>query len=56
MKDHDIEVVRSFEYLGTGINNDNDETVKIKARILALLKPVPICKLYLDLNKSTEII
>jgi len=38
IKDHDIEVVRSFKYLGTEINNANDETVEIKARILASIK------------------
>jgi hypothetical protein len=26
IKDDDIEVVRSFKYLGTAINNTNDET------------------------------
>jgi hypothetical protein len=35
MKDHDTEDVRSFKYLGTVINNTNDETEEIKARILA---------------------
>jgi hypothetical protein len=34
-KDYDIEVVRSFNYLGTVINNTNDKTEEIKARILA---------------------
>ena len=34
VKDHDIEVVRSFKYLGTVIRNTNDETKEIKARIL----------------------
>ena len=29
-KDHDIEVVRSFKYLGTAINNINYETEEIK--------------------------
>ena len=33
-KDHDIEVVRSFKYVGTEINNTNDETKEIKPRIL----------------------
>jgi hypothetical protein len=35
IKDHDIEVVRSFEYLWTVINNTNDEMI-IKAIILAV--------------------
>jgi len=38
IKDHDIEVVKSFKYLGTEINNTNDETEEIKARILAANK------------------
>jgi hypothetical protein len=38
LKDHDIEVVRSFKYLGTVINKTNDETEEIKARILAANK------------------
>ena len=33
-KDYDIEVVRSFKYLGGVINNTNDKTKEIKARIL----------------------
>jgi hypothetical protein len=36
LKDHDIEVVRSFKYLGTVINNTNDEAEEIKARILVV--------------------
>jgi hypothetical protein len=35
MKDHDIEDVSSFKYLGIVINNTNYETEEIKARILA---------------------
>jgi hypothetical protein len=35
IKDHDIEVVTSFKYLGIAISNTNDETEEIKARILA---------------------
>ena len=35
IKDHDIEVVRSFKYLGTVIGNANEEAEEIKARILA---------------------
>jgi hypothetical protein len=35
VKGHDIEVFRTFKYLGTVINNTNDETEEIKARILA---------------------
>jgi len=38
IKDHDIEVVKSFKYFGTEINNTNDETEEIKARILAANK------------------
>jgi len=37
-KDYDIKVVRDFNYLGTVINNINDETEEIKARILAANK------------------
>jgi len=33
-KYHDIEVVRSFKYVGTEINNTNDEIKEIKARML----------------------
>jgi hypothetical protein len=36
--DHDIEVVRRFKYLGTVINDTNDETEEIGARILAASK------------------
>ena len=35
IKDHDIEVVRSFKYMWTVINNTNDE-MTIKAIILAV--------------------
>jgi len=35
IKDHDIEVVRSFKYLGTAISNTNEEAAEIKARTLA---------------------
>jgi hypothetical protein len=38
IENHDVEVVRSFKYLGTEINNANDETVEIKARIVASIK------------------
>jgi hypothetical protein len=37
-KDHDIEVVRGFKYMGTVINNTNDETEEIGARIQAANK------------------
>jgi len=37
-KDYDIEIVRGFKYMGTVINNTNDETEEIKARILAANK------------------
>ena len=33
--DHDIEVVRGFKYLGTVLNDVNEETEEIQARILA---------------------
>jgi len=39
--------------LWTVISNTNDGTEEVKARILAANKA---CKLYIDLNKSTEII
>ena len=35
VEDHEIEVVRRFNYLGTLINDSNDETEEIRARILA---------------------
>ena len=36
--DHKIEMVRRFKYLGTVINDTNDETKEIRARILAANK------------------
>jgi hypothetical protein len=33
--DHNTDVARSFKYLGTVINNSDDETEEIKAGILA---------------------
>ena len=36
--DHKIETVRRFRYLGTVINDTNDETEEIRARILAANK------------------
>jgi len=38
VEDHKIEVVRKFKYLGTVINDSNDETEEIQARILAANK------------------
>jgi hypothetical protein len=38
VEDHKIEVVRRFKYLGTVINDVNDETEEIRARILAANK------------------
>ena len=38
VEDHKIEVVRRFKYLGTVINDSNDETEEIRARILAANK------------------
>jgi hypothetical protein len=35
---HDIEVVRRFKYLGTVINDTNDETEEIRAMMLAANK------------------
>jgi hypothetical protein len=37
-KDHDIEDAGGFKYMGTVINNTNDETEEIKATILAANK------------------
>jgi hypothetical protein len=37
-KDHDMEVVRNFKYMGTVINNTSDETEEIKPRIQAANK------------------
>lgn len=47
---HNGEVVMSFKCLGTVINCTDDETEEIKA------KCIPLCKLYLDINRSTEMI
>jgi len=38
VEDHKIEVVRRFKYLGTVINDSNDETEEIRARILSANK------------------
>jgi hypothetical protein len=38
IEDHKTEVVRRFKYLGTVINNVNDEMEEIRARILAANK------------------
>jgi len=38
VEDHKIEVVRRFKYLGTVVNDSNDETEEIQARILAANK------------------
>jgi hypothetical protein len=38
INDHEIHVVWSFKYLGNVINNTNDETEEIQARILAANK------------------
>lgn len=55
INDNDVEVVGSFKYLGSVIDNTSDETEDIKVIIL-LIKRTTLCKLYLDLNKFTEII
>jgi hypothetical protein len=52
--DEHIEVVRRYKYLGTVINDTNDETEKIRARILAANKAYSHYKLYLDPKKSIE--
>jgi len=36
--DRDVEFVRRFNYLGPAINNTNDETQEIRARILVANK------------------
>ena len=56
IKDHDIEVVGSFKYLGTVINNTKDKTDKIKARILAANKAYSSLHTIFRSKKSTEII
>ena len=38
VEDHKIEVVRRFKYLGSVINDSNDETEEIRARVLAANK------------------
>ena len=50
INDNDVEVVRSFKYLGSVINSTSDETEDIKVRILPM-KLITLCRLYLDLNK-----
>jgi hypothetical protein len=50
--DHDSEVVRSFKYLGTVINNTNNETEKAKAGILAANKT---CYFLQDIFRSKQI-
>jgi len=55
INDDDVEVVRSFEYVGSVIDNTSDETEDIEVRIL-IIKFITLCKLYLDLNRFTEII
>ena len=55
IKDHD-EVVGSFKYLGTVINNTKDKTDKIKARILAANKAYSSLHTIFRSKKSTEII
>ena len=54
--DHDIEAVGSFKNLQNVNDNTNDETEEIKTRIQLLTKPIPLCTLHLDVNRSTEII
>ena len=55
IKDHDIDIVRSFKYL-TAINNINDETEEIKARNLPMNKAYFSLQTIFRLNKSTKII
>ena len=38
VKDRDIEVVRSFKYIGNVVNDIYDETEEIRVRILAAIK------------------
>jgi len=38
VEDHKIEVIRRFKYLGTVINDSNDETEESRARILSANK------------------
>jgi len=54
--DHDTEVVRSFKYMGTAVNNTNDETEEIKARKLLANKAYFSLQTIFRLNKSTKII
>jgi hypothetical protein len=56
IKGHDIEVVKSFKYLGTAVNNTNDEADEIKARKLLANKVYFSLQTIFRLNKSTEII
>jgi hypothetical protein len=56
IKDHDIDVVRRFKYLGTAINNTNDETEEVKARNLLANKAYFSLRTIFRLDKSTETI
>jgi hypothetical protein len=53
IKDHDIEDVRSFKYLGTAINNTEDETEEIKARNLLVNEAYFSQQTTFRLNKCT---
>ena len=55
IKDHDIEAVRSFKYLGTAISNTDDEQKKSKLESWLLIRPIALCNLHSDLNKFTKI-
>jgi hypothetical protein len=47
---HDIEVVRSFKYLGTVGSNTNDEQKKSKLQSQPLKKSIPPCTLHVDVK------
>jgi hypothetical protein len=56
INNHQIDVAKSFKYLGTVINNSNVGNEKIKAKILAANKAYCSLQTNLDINKSTKIL
>ena len=51
---HKIDVFKRFKYLVTVINDNNNETEEIRARIPAANKAYSSLQPYFDLNKSSE--
>jgi len=55
-EDHKIEMVRSFKYLGTVINDINDKTKRSGLGSWRPIKPIAPYKPHSNLNKSIETI